>query len=128
MKVATLALALLMLSGCASLTSGYHDIKVGMSEAEVKTAMKLCPNITSVTGRYKSMTYLNRMEDFFQWAPFNYTFIFQDNALVEFGEGNAIAVKANGEDRLRLLSPNELAPEGIKPVIAEKIPPAVCGA
>lgn len=121
MKLIVVALAVLMSGGCVSLNSGYHDIKLGMSEAEVKSAMKLCPNVSSVSGRYKSMTYLNRMENFFQWGPVNYTFIFKDNALVEFGEGNAVGVKATGEDILKLLPPNQVAP-----MIEEKVPPAVC--
>lgn len=122
MKFLVSALALLLSSGCMSLGGGgYHDVKIGMSEAEVKTAMRLCPNVSSVSGRYKSMTYLSRMEDFFQWGPVNYTFIFKDNTLVEFGEGNAVVVKASGEETLKLLPTNQVAP-----VIAEKVPPAVC--
>ena len=121
MKLIAVALAALMFSGCSSLNSGYNNIRIGMSESEVKTAMKLCPNVSSVSGRYKSMTYLNRMENFFQWGPVNYTFIFKDNALVEFGEGNAIGVKAIGEDSLKLVPTNQVAP-----LIAEKVPPAVC--
>jgi hypothetical protein len=121
MKFIVPALALLMSSGCVSFHNGYHDIKVGMSEAQVKGAMRSCPNVSGETGRYKSMTYLNRMDDFFQWAPSNYTFIFKDGVLVEFGEGAPVATKTNGEEGLKLLPPKADAA-----VVAEKIPSPVC--
>lgn len=121
MKFVVPALALLISGGCVSFSNGYHDIKVGMSEAQVKGAMRSCPNVSGETGRYKSMTYLNRMDDFFQWAPSNYTFIFKDGALVEFGEGAPVAIKTNGEECLKLLPPKVDAA-----AVAVKIPSPVC--
>ena len=111
----------LALGGCISFQGGYHAIKTGMSASQVKQAMRSCPNLSVTNGLYSSMTYLGQMPDFFQLSSADYTFVFKDDVLVEFGEGAAANTTVTGAPAMKLVPPVSKTAE-----LATKIPPAVC--
>lgn len=111
----------LVLGGCISFQGGYHDIKTGMSASQVKQAMRSCPNLSATNGRYSSMTYVGQMPDFFQLSSADYTFVFKDDVLVEFGEGAAANTTVTGAPGMKLVPPVTKTAE-----LETKTPPAVC--
>jgi hypothetical protein len=100
---ATGALAALALSGCISFTNGYGDIRAGMSPAEVRKAMGSCPTTSSTVLPYRSMTFNGKWLDVFQLQAADYSFVFKNNALIEFGEGQVAIAVRDGEPGLKFV-------------------------
>ncbi len=100
---ATGAVAALALSGCISFNNGYGDIRAGMSPAQVRKAMGSCPTTSSVVLPYRSMTYNGKWLDVFQLQAADYTFVFKNDALIEFGEGQVAAAVREGEPGLKFV-------------------------
>jgi hypothetical protein len=105
MRFLLLASMALALTGCISIGSRYSDIETGMTRAQVIDAMEDCPSTVQTAGKYEARTYGRRMMSFFQWAPADYTFIFKDGVLTEFGKGTARRQNINGEPGLVLVPP-----------------------
>lgn len=116
------ALAALALSGCISLHNGYGDIRTGMSPAQVRKAMGSCPSASSRVPPYQSMTYTGKWLDVFQLQAADYSFVFKDDVLIEFGEGHVTGFTQNGEPALKFV------PTGGEQQIAKPAETTICAA
>lgn len=100
------AVAALALSGCISFNNGYGDIRTGISPAQVRKAMGSCPTTSSVVTPYRSMTYNGKWLDVFQVQADDYSFVFKNDSLIEFGEGQVAAAVREGEPGLKFVPAN----------------------
>lgn len=105
MRVLVLALGVLALSACATAKAGYATIAPGATKEQIIRAMDACPSSIADRGPYEALTYSNRMLSFFQWEAATYTFILKDGALVQFGEGTAVAAGTNAAPTFVLKPP-----------------------
>lgn len=100
---ATAALAVLALSGCISFSNGYGEIRTGMSPAQVRKGDGFLSLGFQSRPPYQSMTYTGKWLDIFQLQAADYSFVFEDDVLIEFGEGHVTTLMQSGTPALKVV-------------------------